>query len=99
MKTYIKTIAVSVFVSVFLMPWASSMDFPRNRGNGSLQASSTGSVYGSGKTREQAYANAVRRVPGGAIQVGCTFNGWSSSRSDGSEYSGNFTCRITWKKF
>jgi hypothetical protein len=74
-------------------------EFRPSRGNSSLKVSSSGQAFGSGRTRAEAYTNALRRVPAGAIQVGCFFNGWSSGRADGSDYSGSFSCRVAWKRY
>jgi hypothetical protein len=64
-----------------------------------IQYNSYGQSFGRGTTRSEAYADALRRVPAGAIQTGAFFNGSSSARADGKEYVGRYSCRISWRKY
>lgn len=59
----------------------------------------SGSVYGYGSTKIEAYASALGRVPGNGVVVSIGYNGFSSTTYDGKKTFGKYRCTIIWKKF
>lgn len=64
----------------------------------SAEPVSQGSVSGSGKSKAEAFANAIGRVPGGAVVSSVGYNGYMFPNSEGTQ-TGNYTCIIRWKKY
>jgi hypothetical protein len=64
----------------------------------SAEPVSQGSVSGRGNSKAEAYANAIGRVPGGAVVYGVGYNGYSFPNSEGKQ-TGNYTCIIRWKRY